>query len=785
MGAAKKNQGKAAYKRLLPQDLLGKRFFKWFNHGYGVIEAKVPEIGKRVEWRTLTGYPEKPCILWDKYLSKELLVGVRFDGYTNYGLIDIDIKSQYHPKNDLEAYKGVLWVLEKIGLCRVIAIRSSSSGGIHLYFFMPDEVHSFTLGATIERVLEEGGFVVKAGQLEIFPNAKGYGIGNVINFSGHRLPLQVGSYILDSDFNPVSNDLKEFLEMADLSAEGQDMEALGQATRESLEWIKKRKYKGGKMSGEEFERDLLRIIEIGWTGYHQTNEKLLTMGAYGIVFAHETGEGLVRWMLKTTLNCPGYYEYCRHQHEIEKRCREVARSAEKFQYVPYYGTPNRDKSYREHFYGQEEGKKPHPSKLRREETLDRIKAVVGMLKGGGNFPTLVEERIKAIIKKSREAFEGLGTSKGTLYKDEYLSLWHPEHEGKEPVKISAVSTWEVLKEYKQEPLICAIVELARIKGSLQVESGYEGICMPSLEGGENQGSNQVEGETSHSEGEIIGQGFNLANVSEDIVLFCSIFLQIFSIQGQESNTGNNFNSSSNQSITLNSSNSLIQINSNPDNSINSIFNSLMSLINTNELNSKSGELINQFKVLLDKLCLYLGSGEARRQKVDFEHKQNLSLLAVSQPVTSSECKSECNSANATTVKPCKEGCDSNKDFSLDELNQVPYSRIFKEFSSQQESNTELSGEDSSQPYRQAISLKLKVIKEAKKLVHRFCKSQGIALSSKLRQLLEQLLKNNLFQRSPSAILKQEAIEWFATHREEIAQVNNLDIFWNYFGDLVF
>jgi hypothetical protein len=49
-----------------------------------------------------------------------------------------------------------------------------------------------------------------------------------------------------------------------------------------------------------------------------------------------------------------------------------------------------------------------------------------------------------------------------------------------------------------------------------------------------------------------------------------------------------------------------------------------------------------------------------------------------------------------------------------------------------------------------------------------------------------LLKNCLLQRCKSPSLQAEAAEWLEAHRGEIeSQANNLDIFWDYFGDLVF
>ena len=49
-------------------------------------------------------------------------------------------------------------------------------------------------------------------------------------------------------------------------------------------------------------------------------------------------------MVEFAINLPGYREYCRHQHEIEKRCRDWARSIENF-YRRLYENPKRGETY--------------------------------------------------------------------------------------------------------------------------------------------------------------------------------------------------------------------------------------------------------------------------------------------------------------------------------------------------------------------------------------------------------------------------------------------------------
>ena len=110
----------------------------------------------------------------------------------------------------------------------------------------------------------------------------------------------------------------------------------------------------------------------------------------------------------------------------------MVRSAQQY-YYPYAGKPPRDVSYQEHFGANEEEKQhkiiifPHPSQKRHEQTFERVRTVISLLKSAGQFPATTFQRTQAIIAKSQEAF-GVGVSQTTLHKPKYLPLWHPAHE---------------------------------------------------------------------------------------------------------------------------------------------------------------------------------------------------------------------------------------------------------------------------------------------------------------------------------------------------------------------
>jgi hypothetical protein len=435
---------KSSRKSLTPREFVGQLFVKYFNHGWSYIYAMMPKEGKQTKWYTKKGYPLELRNLWSLYKNKGKLLGLRFGTDTNYCLMDFDQWGEYHPDVSEENFKKVLGILEEIGLCRPAVIRSSDSGGLHVYYFLPYHVHSFTLAATIERVLADKGHFLQKGHLEVFPNPKPYNKSRITNFNGHRLPLQpgAGSYLLDFDYEPVSDDISVFLEQAELTSALQDMESLSEEMAVTDRWYKRqfryeRKRGEKKMSGAEFRFDLEEVICEGWTGRGQTNDLLLKMAAFGVVFLGLSGDRLVDYIVKTAKNSPGYSKYCGHQHEIDKRAREVAKSAKYFAYTPYCSYPTRDISYSEHFYGRGREKNRgsgdnnivrfRKSRERHEQTVERVNEIVGILKAEGVFPERICQREKAIRAKSIEMY-GVGGSFTTLRKEEYLGLWHPLYE---------------------------------------------------------------------------------------------------------------------------------------------------------------------------------------------------------------------------------------------------------------------------------------------------------------------------------------------------------------------
>ncbi len=141
------------------------------------------------------------------------LYGVRFGKQTTYCMFDIDAGSCYHPTRDQFAITRILAALEPIGLVSYVICTSSYSGGLHLYFPFEEPQTSWEVAAVVSTLLENAGFRLIPGQLELFPNPRPYAVdGQLGLFNAHRLPMQLGSYLLNQDFQTVSCYQHEFVQ---------------------------------------------------------------------------------------------------------------------------------------------------------------------------------------------------------------------------------------------------------------------------------------------------------------------------------------------------------------------------------------------------------------------------------------------------------------------------------------------------------------------------------------------------------------------------------------------
>jgi hypothetical protein len=153
-------------------------------------------------------------------------------------------------------------------------------------------------------------------------------------------------------------------------------------------------------------------------------------------------------MVQTAKASPGYQDFCRHQHEIERRARDWMRFAMKHYYPYRSGWVERDTTYWRRDWQHTAlgmGILPNartPQEETHNETLARVRYVVEELKNLGGLPKTVTGRVAAIREKVREIFGG-GASLETLYKEEYRRLWHPTYEDKYP---KLPDPWEEVEE---------------------------------------------------------------------------------------------------------------------------------------------------------------------------------------------------------------------------------------------------------------------------------------------------------------------------------------------------
>lgn len=401
---------------LIPRNPLGARLCETFCYRWHTISA---ENVSAPEWTTNTKYPLRPRVLWQIWNDPTTLIGVRFGSTTTYALIDLDCTSQYHPIRNPDGLKLLFAALETIGIVRSVLVRSSHSGGLHLYLPLPYAVPTFGLAQALKQCLEAQGIAIAAGQVEIFPNTKAYALpGTYIEYNAHRLPLQPdsGSCLLDADGNPQGNDLGQFFRHWDSAAAGQDLETLHEAIVIARRNSSKRK-RHRIAPVEEWRADLQTEIAEGWTGQGQTNHLLKTIACYGVVFERLSGDALAAFVETSAVNAPGYEAYCQHQHEITKRSIVWARAAEQYWWA--LGSAHLRTSTA---YGDlETGSNVIPinrNQARAEDAQRRIREAVARLQAAEQLPAEITSRVQVLIRTAQ-------TSLQTLYRNR--DLWHPNH----------------------------------------------------------------------------------------------------------------------------------------------------------------------------------------------------------------------------------------------------------------------------------------------------------------------------------------------------------------------
>jgi hypothetical protein len=469
-----------------------------FPHQWGAIEKEQwVEEGEKPEWRTLQ-YKIQAADLDRIYASEDTLIGVRFGKLTKYLVVDIDIHSLCHPEVNRSEWDRLMLALEEVGLVDRIIVQSSDSGGLHIYFWFGEELRTFRVAQLLWSVCHAGGFELRGGNVETFPNAKRHTkIPSMYN--GHRLPLQPGSgsILLDHYFEEIEtlNPWEEFCFLVNSSE--QDMELL----KRKLAWGKKyhkkhARYSNGRVHGSaaEWLKSLTDGLNLGWTGKGQSNELIRTACVKAWVFGD--GSRNDAEIVEQLVNTPGYQEFCGHQHEIVRRVKDWMDCVTK-QYWPYCRPDMRPYASMRH--EQPPAKKPSSTKLI-DDVMDRLRQVVAAV-SDQPLPKKIAEIVQMIKEKGKEMFgQGFGTN--TLYKAKYALEWRILVEKAQTQTETAFSQSLEQPKNKKIPTsnpgrdsvfsefvpmkVCSLLKISAIEFLLLVENGISSLTNFSTTRSQNQ-----------------------------------------------------------------------------------------------------------------------------------------------------------------------------------------------------------------------------------------------------------------------------------------------------------
>lgn len=280
-------------------------------------------------WQTIVNSSGKkvPLVLGtveSHYRRTVAILGKRFGRLTNYLLIDVDINSLFHPRNG--GLAPILNAMEALGLCRYLLVRSSTSGGLHIYFPLDEPVSSWGLACAAHAALTAYGVEIIGGQCELFPNKKAFNAEH----NGHRLPLQNGSFLLDDNFSCISNEKACFLHGWQTAATRQDKETLLLALAGKITFTPapvaptatpQQPATAPQVLHPPTTRRTKHVIPpITWTRIGQSNDIMRELVNYGNRYLGLSNpDDLAGWIKAVAPQLPGYQEFAspRSKRDIE------------------------------------------------------------------------------------------------------------------------------------------------------------------------------------------------------------------------------------------------------------------------------------------------------------------------------------------------------------------------------------------------------------------------------------------------------------------------------------
>jgi len=187
---------------MLPAPPLNRQspFEQWLRTAHSGEWFEVIERHESTGWSSI----RKPFTidgLVKHFFNPDFISGLRQEKLVRYGVGDIDCKpdsvsiywNKFAKSPELIELEDRA---ERIG-CRVSFIRSSHSGGLHVFVSFPEAIHAWLAHWLMLWLLEASGMAVKAGQAEVFPSRIDYrSDGQRARSNGFRLPGQEGSALI-------------------------------------------------------------------------------------------------------------------------------------------------------------------------------------------------------------------------------------------------------------------------------------------------------------------------------------------------------------------------------------------------------------------------------------------------------------------------------------------------------------------------------------------------------------------------------------------------------------